>query len=130
MAEVPSVLYWLPQYVEEGVTGVSIGSNDLTQLMLGVDRDSKVLASIFDERDPAVMGAIRDIIGSCRELGITCSICGQAPSVYPELTEKLVEWGIDSISVNPDALERTRRLIAGAEQRLLLAAARRADKCA
>jgi pyruvate,water dikinase len=124
MAEVPSILYRLPEYVAQGVTGVSIGSNDLTQLMLGVDRDSGALASLFDERDPAVMGAIRDIILACRESGITCSICGQAPSVYPEITEKLVEWGIHSISVNPDVLPRTRRIIAGAEQRLLLDAAR------
>lgn len=125
MAEVPSILYWLPKYVAEGVTGVSIGSNDLTQLMLGVDRDSGTLSSLFDERDPAVLGAIRDIIKGCRENGVTCSICGQAPSVYPEITEKLVEWGITSISVNPDVLLKTRRIIAAAEQRLLLEAARR-----
>ena len=124
MAEVPSILYRLKEYVAEGVSGVSIGSNDLTQLMLGIDRDSETLAPLFDERDPAVVGAIRDIIGACRESGITCSICGQAPSVYPELTARLVEWGIDSISVNPDVLTRTRRVIASAEQRLLLRAAR------
>src|SRR5207244_321373 len=70
-------------------------------------------------------GAIRDIIGTCRQLGITCSICGQAPSDSPELTEKLVEWGIDSISVNPDVIERTRRVIAAAEQRVLLEGMRR-----
>jgi pyruvate,water dikinase len=121
---VPSILYRLPEYVAEGVTGVSIGSNDLTQLMLGVDRDSGTLSSLFDERDPAVLGAIRDIIRSCRENGVTCSICGQAPSVYPEITEKLVAWGITSISVNPDVLSKTRRIIAAAEQRLLLEAAR------
>lgn len=125
MAEVPSVLYRLPEYVAEGVTGVSIGSNDLTQLMLGVDRDSGTLSSLFDERDPAVLGAIRDIIRGCREAGITCSICGQAPSVYPEIAEKLVQWGIHSISVNLDVLTRTRRIIAAAEQRVLLDAARR-----
>lgn len=125
MAEVPSILYRLPEYVREGVAGVSIGSNDLTQLMLGVDRDSGSLSALFDERDPAVLGAIHDIIRGCREAGITCSICGQAPSVYPEITEKLVEWGIHSISVNPDVLARTRKIIAGAEQRLLLNAARR-----
>jgi len=120
MAEVPSIIYRLPDYVKEGVTGVSIGSNDLTQLMLGVDRDSPVLAPLFDERDPAVMAAIHDIIATCKRLGLTCSICGQAPSVYPELAEKLVEWGIDSISVNPDAIGRTRRILAAAEQRVLL----------
>jgi pyruvate,water dikinase len=125
MAEVPSILYRLADYVKEGVTGVSIGSNDLTQLMLGIDRDSETMAPEFDERDPAVMAAIRDIVKGCREAGITCSICGQAPSVYPEITEKLVEWGIDSISVNPDVLPQTRRIIAAAEQRLLLSAARR-----
>lgn len=125
MAEVPSVLYRLPEYAREGVTGVSIGSNDLTQLMLGVDRDSGTLASLFDERDPAVLGAIRDIIQACHQQGITCSICGQAPSVYPEITENLVQWGIHSISVNPDVLSRTRRIIAAAEQRVLLDAARR-----
>lgn len=125
MAEVPSVLYRLPEYAREGVTGVSIGSNDLTQLMLGVDRDSGTLASLFDERDPAVLAAIRDIIQACHQQGITCSICGQAPSVYPEITEKLVQWGIHSISVNPDVLSRTRRIMAAAEQRVLLEAARR-----
>jgi pyruvate, water dikinase len=129
MAEVPSILYQLPEYTREGVNGVSIGSNDLTQLILGVDRDSQMLAPLFNERDPAVLGAIRDIISCCRQLGIPCSICGQAPSVYPELTEKLVEWGIDSISVNPDVIDRTLRIVAAAEQRLLLdgARSRRAD---
>jgi pyruvate,water dikinase len=125
MAEVPSILYRLSAYAKEGVTGVSIGSNDLTQLMLGVDRDSQVLAPLFDERDPAVLAAIQDIVRACRRLGLTCSICGQGPSVYPELTEKLVEWGIDSISVNPDVIDRTRRIIAAAEQRVLLEGVRR-----
>src|SRR5207249_3780877 len=91
---------------------------------LGVDRDSQVLAPLFNEQDPAVLGAIREIIAACRRLGITCSICGQAPSVYPELTEKLVAWGINSISVNPDVIDRTRRIIAAAEQRVLLDRAR------
>ena len=72
-----------------------------------------------------MLSALREIIATCRKLGITCSICGQAPSVYPALTEKLVEWGIDSISVNPDVIDRTRRLIAAAEQRVLLEGARR-----
>jgi pyruvate, water dikinase len=125
MAEVPSVLYRLPDYVQEGVSGVSIGSNDLTQLILGVDRDSRTLAPLFNERDPAVLGAIREIISTCRKLAVPCSICGQGPSVYPELTERLVEWGIHSISVNPDVIDRTRRLIAAAEQRVLLDAVRR-----
>lgn len=120
MAEVPSILYYLDAYAALGITGVSIGSNDLTQLVLGVDRDNELLAPVFDERDPAVLGAMHDIIAACHRLGLTSSICGQAPSVYPELCDRLVGWGITSISVNPDVLERTRRLIATAEQRLVL----------
>jgi len=120
MAEVPSVVFWLEEYVRLGATGVSIGSNDLTQLMLGIDRDSELLAPLFDERDGAVLDAIHRIIGECRRLGVTCSICGQAPSVHPEYAERLVEWGIDSISVNPDAIDAARHHIAAAEQRLLL----------
>ncbi len=122
MAEVPSVVTWLPDYAAMGVTGVSIGSNDLTQLVLGVDRDSEVLAPFYDERDKAVLEVIRQIIHECRRLGITCSICGQAPSTHPEIVEQLVRWGIDSISVNPDAVDRTRRSIAAAEQRIVLRA--------
>ena len=125
MAEVPSVIAWLGEYVRMGVTGVSIGSNDLTQLMLGVDRDSAQLAPHYDERDRAVMHAIHAIIARAHRSGITASICGQAPSVYPEVVAQLVRWGIDSISVNPDAIERTRRYTAMAEQRVLLDAAHR-----
>jgi pyruvate,water dikinase len=124
MAEVPSVLHWLPEYVRAGATGVSIGSNDLTQLMLGVDRDSEAVAPLFDERDGAVLEMIRAIITESHRLGITCSICGQAPSVHPEYAAQLVRWGIDSISVNPDAIDRSRVNIASAEQRLLLERAR------
>jgi len=124
MAEVPSVVSWLDEYVRLGVTGVSIGSNDLTQLTLGVDRDSELLAPYYDERDRAVLDAIHAIITRAHALGITASICGQAPSVHPEYAAQLVRWGIDSISVNPDAIERTRRNVAVAEQKVLLAAAR------
>jgi pyruvate,water dikinase len=93
--------------------------------MLGVDRDSQAVAPLFDERDGAVLQAIRILIEESRRLGITSSICGQAPSVHPEYAEHLVRWGIDSISVNPDVVERTRRNIAAAEQRVLLDQARR-----
>ncbi|HEX6135510.1 MAG TPA: phosphoenolpyruvate synthase [Longimicrobiales bacterium] len=124
MAEVPSVSYWLETYVRLGATGVSIGSNDLTQLVLGVDRDSELLAETFDERDGAVLAAIGAIIADAHRLGIPCSICGQAPSVYPEYARLLVDAGIDSISVTPDAVDRARANIAAAEQRLLLAHAR------
>jgi len=124
MAEVPSVVSWLDEYVKLGVTGVSIGSNDLTQLMLGVDRDSEMLAPYYDERDRAVLDIIHAIIDRAHALGITASICGQAPSVHPEYAAQLVRWGIDSISVNPDAIERTRRNVAAAEQKVILTAAR------
>jgi pyruvate,water dikinase len=124
MAEVPSVVYWLPEYVKMGVSGISIGSNDLTQLMLGVDRDSAAVAPLFDERDPAVLHAIKALIKLSHRLGITCSICGQAPSVHADYAERLVRWGIDSISVNPDVIDRTRHNIATAERRLLVDEAR------
>ncbi|MEL6458946.1 MAG: putative PEP-binding protein, partial [Cyanobacteria bacterium J06621_15] len=125
MAEVPSVLFLLPEYVKAGVQGISIGTNDLTQLLLGVDRDQALLAKSFDERHPVVMGAIFRLIEMAKEAGIPCSICGQAPALYPEIIEKLVEWGITSISVEPEALQRTYQAIYRAEQGLLLAAARR-----
>jgi pyruvate,water dikinase len=125
MAEVPSVLFNLERYAQLGIAGISIGSNDLTQLMLGADRDSEVLAATFDERDPAIVDYLSALIPRARELGLHTSICGQAPSVHPEYAELLVRLGIENISVSVDAVERTRRLIAAAEQRVLLDAARK-----
>ena len=124
MAEVPSVLFNLERYAALGVAGISIGSNDLTQLVLGADRDSEQLAELFDERDPAVVAYLEQLIPRARGLGLKTSICGQAPSVYPEYTELLVRAGIDAISVNIDVVDRTRRLIDAAERRVLLEAAR------
>jgi pyruvate,water dikinase len=124
MAEVPSVLFNLERYAALGVAGISIGSNDLTQLVLGADRDSELLAETFDERDPAVTEYLRRLIPRARQLGLQTSICGQAPSVHPEYADLLVRAGIDAISVNMDVVDRTRRLVAAAEQRLLLEAAR------
>ena len=124
MAEVPSVVYWLDEYARLGVAGVSIGSNDLTQLVLGVDRDNETLAPLFDERDHAVVETIRAIIAGCRRLGLHSSICGQAPSVHPDYAEQLVRLGIDSISVNPDVIEQSRHNIAVAERRIVLEHAR------
>ena len=124
MAEVPSVAHRLKEYRALGITGVSIGSNDLTQLVLGVDRDSDLFGAGYDERDAAVLATIQSIIETCRTLQLTCSICGQAPSIHPEYAEQLVRWGITSISVNVDAIDRTRHNIAVAERRLLLEYAR------
>jgi pyruvate,water dikinase len=127
MAEVPSVLFNLERYAALGIAGISIGSNDLTQLVLGADRDSEQLAELFDERDPAVVDYLEQLIPKARSLGLRTSICGQAPSVYPEYAELLVRAGIDAISVNLDAVTRTRRLIDAAERRVLLDAARSAN---
>ena len=118
MAEVPSNFILLEKFIEVGIDGISIGSNDLTQLILGIDRDSEKLADTFDERDEAVLIALERLIKVSKSMGITSSICGQAPSVYPELTEKLVRWGITSVSVSPDMIDTTREIIAEVENKL------------
>ena len=118
MVEVPSNVILLEKFLETGVDGVSIGSNDLTQLTLGVDRDSSKLADTFDERDDAVMASLEKIVKTTKSMGVTCSICGQAPSFFPDLTEKLVEWGINSVSVSPDMIDQTREIIADVEAKL------------
>lgn len=120
MVEVPSTVIVIEEFCKEGIDGVSIGSNDLTQLLLGVDRDNETMAYEFDERNIAVTRAIEMVITTCKRYGVTVSICGQAPSVYEDFAEKLVEAGITSMSVNPDAIERTRKIVASAEKRLML----------
>jgi len=118
MAEVPSNIFIMEKFLEVGIDGISIGSNDLTQLTLGIDRDSPKLAEEFDERNEAVLVALERAIKVSKSMGVTSSICGEAPSVYPELTEKLVEWGITSVSISPDMIGKTREIIAKAEERL------------
>ena len=118
MCEVPSNVILLDKFLDVGIDGISIGSNDLTQLTLGIDRDSSKLAETFDERNEAVMISIEKVVKTCKKRGVTCGICGQAPSVYPEITEKLVEWGATSISVSPDMIDVTRDIIAAAEKKI------------
>ncbi len=118
MVEVPSNVIALDAFIDIGIDGISIGSNDLTQLVLGIDRDSEQLAESFDERNEAVMTAIQTAVTGARRRGLTVSICGQAPSVYPEVTERLVEWGATSVSVSPDMIDQTREIIAQAERKL------------
>ena len=121
MIEIPSQVF-LADAFSKLCDGFSIGSNDLTQLILGVDRDSAVLGGLgyFDERDEAVIKAIEMIISAAKKNNITVSICGQAPSVFPEFSEFLINNGIDSISVNPDAVISTRKLVASVEQKIIL----------
>jgi len=118
MVEVPSNVFLIDKFIDVGIDGISIGSNDLTQLILGIDRDNPKLAQQFDERNEAVLMGIEKVIKVSNSKGITSSICGQAPSVYPELTENLVRWGINSVSVSPDMIDETRRIVAAAEAKL------------
>ncbi len=119
MAEIPSNCLVADKF-NKYVDGYSIGSNDLTMTILGCDRDNETVAHLFDERDLAVKRAIRLLIKLAHRDGKTVSICGQAPSVYPEFTEFLVKSGIDSVSVSPDAVVSTRKVVAMVEQRLIL----------
>ncbi|MEI7927962.1 MAG: phosphoenolpyruvate synthase [Verrucomicrobiales bacterium] len=106
MCEIPSNVILAEEFADL-FDGLSIGSNDLTQLILGVDRDSEIVAPIFDERNPAVEKMIAQVIATCRAKGRKIGICGQAPSDYPEFAQFLVEQGIDSISLNPDTVLKT-----------------------
>lgn len=114
MCEIPSNVIMAEEFARR-FDGFSIGSNDLTQLLLGVDRDSDILAGLFDERDPAVMRTIAEAIAKAHKAGVKVGICGQAPSNYPDFAQFLVREGIDSISLNPDSFVKTCTVIAAAE---------------
>ena len=116
MCEIPSNVVLAEEFAQR-FDGFSIGSNDLTQLVLGVDRDSADLAHLFDERNEAVKRMIRQVIKSAHRAGAKVGICGQAPSDYPEFAAFLVEAGIDSISLNPDSLVKVKRYVAEVERR-------------
>jgi pyruvate,water dikinase len=117
MVEVPSSALQLEDFLKVGVDGVSIGTNDLTMMLLGVDRDNAEVANIYDERSPVVMNTLEHIVKTCKKYNVTCSICGQAASDYPEVVEMLVKNGITSVSVNPDAVYRTRELVHDEERK-------------
>jgi len=117
MAEIPSNIVLAREFAER-FDGFSIGSNDLTQLVLGTDRDSELLSHIFDERNPAVKRMIQSLIDAAHEAGVHVGICGQGPSDHPDFAEFLVESGIDSLSLNPDSVVGVRTRIAKLEERL------------
>jgi len=119
MVEIPTNIIRIDDFLDVGIDGISIGSNDLTMLMLGTDRDNSEVAHDFSELDPSVLWALEHVIKAASKRGVASSICGQAPSDYPEIVEKLVSWGITSVSVNPDAIDRVRETVASAEKRLV-----------
>jgi pyruvate,water dikinase len=121
MAEVPVNIFMADEFCKH-CDAFSIGSNDLTQLVMGADRDSDILGRMgyFDERNEGVKRAISQLIRIAHEHGVPVSICGQAPSVYPEFTEFLIREGIDSVSLNPDTVVKTKTMIASVEQKVIL----------
>lgn len=119
MAEIPSNVILLDKFIDVGIDGISIGSNDLTMLVLGLDRDNSEVAKDFNELDPSVLWSLKRLVIKAKKRGIMVGICGQAPSNHPDLVQKLVKWGITSISVSPDAIDRTREIIAWAENKRL-----------
>jgi len=120
MVEVPNTVLLIDKFIQEGFDGVSFGTNDLTMLILGIDRDDASVAEIYDERNLGVLRAIAHVIDECNKHGVTTSICGQAPSNYPEYLEFMVRHGATSVSVNPDVVVKTRGLVAHIERKMLL----------
>lgn len=120
MCEIPSNVLLIDKFCEAGIDGISIGSNDLTQLTLGIDRDNAAMAAEFDERDIAVKMSIAHVIKIARKYHKTVSICGQAATTYPEIAELMVKEGATSVSVSPDSVIPTRKLVASVEKKILL----------
>ena len=118
MVEVPSACFMIDEFCQEGIDGVSFGTNDLTMLVLGVDRNDTSVQELYDERNLGVLRAIAYTMQVCRKYGVTTSICGQAPSVYPDYLEFMIRCGCTSISVNPDTVVSSRRGVAMVEQKI------------
>jgi pyruvate,water dikinase len=118
MVEVPSACFMIEEFCREGIDGVSFGTNDLTMLSLGVDRNDTSVQELYDERNLGVLRAIAYTIAICKKHGVTTSICGQAPSVYPDYLEFMIRCGCTSISVNPDTVVLSRRGVAMVEQKI------------
>jgi len=119
MVETPAAALILEEIIKEGIDFVSLGTNDLTQYTLAVDRNNENVAYLYNETHPAVLKLIERTIKVCKEHGVKSSICGQAGS-YPHVVEKLVEFGIDSVSANPDAVHKIREVVARAERKIIL----------
>ena len=126
MVEIPAAALTVEDYIDVGIDFVSLGTNDLTQYTLAVDRNNEYVAKHYTEEHPAVMKLVERTIKKCVEAGVTCSICGQAGSV-PHIVEKLVGYGITSVSSNADAVEEVRKTVARAEQKIILDAARKSQ---
>jgi len=119
MVEIPANVLRLEDFIKVGVDGVSIGTNDLTMLTLGVDRDNSEITPAYNELDPAVLGLVEQTVKTCKKHRLTSSICGQAPTTHPKLIYDLVKWGISSVSVSPDKIEIGREIIYQAEKKLV-----------
>ncbi len=123
MIEIPAAALIIEEFIEEGIDFVSFGTNDLTQFTLAVDRDNERIARLYDERHPAVQKLIKRVIKKCNEAGVESSICGQAGS-YPDVVKKLVNYGITSVSANPDAVQEVRKMVNRTERQIMLSKAR------
>lgn len=119
MVEIPVNVILLDQFIDVGIDGISVGTNDLTMLILGTDRDNETVASNYDERNPAVLWALQHIIRTAHKRDITVSVCGQAPSSHPDVAEFLCKEGVTSVSVTPDVIDKTRQVLYDTEQKLI-----------